>query len=63
MADSIPTSFFGFVIDGRNERLHQMWVTADGVVEWKPVPYIQIDGVKRSDSIAGWVSDDVHERD
>ena len=55
--DYYPTVAFGFSPIKGEQRLHQMWISAEGKIDWRPVPMIEMKA-DRPRSVAGWVSED-----
>ena len=49
-----PTVAFGF----SEEKLHQLWISTLGTLDWRPVPMVELGKVKRQEAIAGYVPED-----
>jgi len=52
MPEFYPTLFFGFQLENSEHVLHQMFVDNLGNTEWRPVPMISLDKIKRAECIA-----------
>lgn len=53
----IPVAFFGFQMEGDKQVIYQLWSTAFGKQEWRPVPMIEL-GPQRNPSVAGFLPED-----
>lgn len=63
MSEFQPTLFFGFQFEGKKSRLHQMFVDQTGLVDWRPVPMIDILKPDRPEAIAGYYDEDEDGKD
>lgn len=52
----IPIAFFGFQMEGDKQVIYQLWSTAFGQQEWRPVPMIKMS--ERKPVVAGFVPAD-----
>ena len=58
MDDMHPTLFFGFHLSGGKEALHQLWMSENGLQEWRPVPTINMEPRQPALVIEGEAMDD-----
>ncbi len=53
----MPTLQFGFQLNGSDNVLCQLWMTAQGLTQWRPVPMIEVNEERKS-AVAGYYDED-----